>query len=79
MNISGVLVHVNPEKLDKASEQLLTIPGVEIHATTDDGRLIVTIEDDNNMIVDTVINLHQFDGIISAVMVYQYSNNDENI
>jgi nitrate reductase NapD len=79
MNISGVLVHVNPEKLDKVNEQLLAIPGVEIHATTDDGRLVVTVEDDDDKIVtDTVMNLHHHEGILSAVMVYQYSNDDEN-
>ena len=79
MNISGVLVHANPEKLDQVNEQLLAMPGVEIHAATDDGRLVVTIEnDDDKVIVDTVMNLHQHDGIISAVMVYQYSNDDEN-
>jgi len=79
MNISGVLVHANPKQVDEVETQLKNIAGVEIHAITEDGRFIVTVEeeDDNNM-ANTVLNLHRCQGVLSAVMVYQYSNDDEN-
>jgi nitrate reductase NapD len=79
MNISGVLVHANPEKIDEVKEELLKISGVEIHAATEEGRLVVTVEkDDFQQMVDTVVNFHHCEGVLSAVLIYQYSNDDEN-
>ena len=37
MNIAGVVVHARPEKLAGVESQLLELPGVEIHATAEDG------------------------------------------
>jgi nitrate reductase NapD len=77
MNISGVLVHAKPEKIDNVKEQLEAISGIEVHATTENGRLVVTIEQDNDrMIAETVVNFHNFDGVLSAAMVYQYSDDE---
>jgi len=79
MNIAGVLVHANPKQVNEVKEQLVKIPGVEVHAATDDGRLIVTIEEDEEkMMADTIINLHHYEGVLSAVLIYQYSH-DENL
>ena len=43
MNISGVLVHVQPKRMDALSDELNAIEGVEVHAATD-GKLVVTVE-----------------------------------
>jgi periplasmic nitrate reductase NapD len=78
MNISGVLVHAKLEQVDKVKEQLVEIPGVEVHATTDNGRLVVTIEHENDtMIGETVVNLHNIEGVLSAAMVYQYGDDED--
>jgi len=78
MNIAGVLVHAMPEQVDAVKKRLIEISGVEIHAVTDDGRLIITVEDEDGKVVgNTVINLHQCEGVISAAMVYQYGDDDE--
>ncbi|MEN8217975.1 MAG: chaperone NapD [Pseudomonadota bacterium] len=79
MNISGVLVHTIPEQADEVKTRLMEIPGVEVHAVTENGRLIVTIEDDDEKVVaDKALDLHQCQGVISAAMIYQYGNNDED-
>jgi periplasmic nitrate reductase NapD len=78
MNISGVLVHAKLEQVDKVKEQLVEIPGVEVHATTDNGRLVVTIEHENDtMIGETVVNLHNIEGVLTAAMVYQYGDDED--
>jgi len=77
MNISGVLVHA--KQADEVKKRLMEIPGVEVHAVTENGRLIVTIEDDDEKVVaDRALALHQCEGVISAAMIYQYGNNDED-
>lgn len=71
MNISGVIVRARPEKLAAVRARLADIAGVEIHAATDDGRLIVTVEEESDRdLADTVLSLHDVPGVLSASMVY---------
>jgi periplasmic nitrate reductase NapD len=77
MNISGVLVHAKPEQIAQLEKQLTKIPGLEVHAVTENGRMVVTIEQDNDkLIADTILNLHNYEGVLSAAMVYQYGDDD---
>lgn len=77
MNISGVIVHARREKLADVEAQLRQIAGVEVHAATEDGRLIVTVEDDDDRVLaDNVMNLQNVPGVLSAAMVYhQFEEN----
>ena len=47
MNISGVLVHTRPEQTNVVKNELDNLFGVEVHAATEDGRLVVTIENES--------------------------------
>jgi anaerobic selenocysteine-containing dehydrogenase len=47
MNISSAILHIAPQCLDEACRALLTMPGVEIHAQSPEGKVVVTLEDDN--------------------------------
>lgn len=72
MNVAGVLVHATPAKLDEVRRALAALPGVEIHAATDDGRLVVTVEDALIPASDTVMALHRLDGVLSVALVYHH-------
>lgn len=71
MNISSLVVHVRPEHLGSARQGLRALPGVEIHAEGDDGRIVVTIECDTDAeggaIHDRIAALP---GVMSASLVY---------
>lgn len=74
MNIAGVVIHARPEQMTEVQETMLTMPGVEIHGSKEDGRLVVTIEDEGyKETSDTILNLHQIRGVLSASLVYQHS------
>ncbi len=78
-SICGVLVHARPEHRDAIQERLLALPGVEIHAVTEDGRVIVTVEgDETSGAGDTLIQMQNIDGVLSAALVYQYSGTIED-
>jgi nitrate reductase NapD len=47
MNISSAIVHIVPARLDEACAALAAMPGVEIHARSPEGKVVVTIEDDD--------------------------------
>ena len=47
MNICGILVHTQPNKFDAVRERLLSVQGVEVHGMSEEGRVVVTLEEDN--------------------------------
>ena len=78
MNITGVIVRAWPEHLAAVQAQLLTQPGVEIHAVTEDGRLVVTVEDDNDgVLADRIMNFNAMQGVLSAAMIYHHYDSDQ--
>lgn len=73
MNICGCLVHVAPNALTAARPRIEEMKGVEIHAGTDDGRLVVVVEDtDDSYASDTIMALHQIPGVISLTLNYHH-------
>ena len=74
MNIAGVVIHVRPDDLSFVQEAILAMEGTEIHGVKEDGRLVVTIENNGyKETSDTVLDLHQIKGVLSASLVYQHS------
>ncbi|MCP5249458.1 MAG: chaperone NapD [Candidatus Accumulibacter sp.] len=71
MNISSVLVNARPEVLPQVQGKLLALSGVEVHAATDKGQLIVTIEaDSDRAAADMFTTISRQPGVLSAALVY---------
>lgn len=79
ISISSVLVNARPDLLNKAQAVLAALPGVEVHAVTEDGRLIVTIEADSaQSVAEMFAVIGRQPGVLSASMVYhQYESNPD--
>jgi len=77
MNISSAILYIAPERLYEACETLLLMPGVDIHARSPEGKVVVTLEDDDtNSAADKYVALHGVPGVASVAMVYQYSDDE---
>lgn len=77
VNISSLIVGVLPERSAEVKAGLAAMPGVEVHAVSDDGRMIVTIETPSDG--DTVQQfetVRQMPGVLSASMVYHQYETD---
>jgi len=73
MNISSAVLHTRADDLGEVKRALAGVPGVEIHAVTDEGRMVITIEgDDARQMGDTLASLHDVKGVLCAAMIYQY-------
>ncbi len=73
INVCGVLVFARPEYIGTVRAKLESEDGVEVHATTDNGRLVVTVEkEDQQQTGDMLNRIQSLDHVISASMVYQY-------
>ncbi|WP_029008602.1 chaperone NapD [Azospirillum halopraeferens] len=77
-NICGVLVHADPARLDAACGRLTALPGVEIHQSAADGRLVLTIEDaEGAPAALTLKTLTEIEGVASAALVYHHCETDD--
>jgi len=76
-NVCGVLVHAKTNKVEQVKGLLEKQDGVEVHAVTDNGRLIITVENEKRKTVgDQIMAFYEVPGVLSASMIYQYSDND---
>ena len=77
--ICGILVHSRPEGMEQVCERLTALPGVEIHGNSEDGRLVVTVEDEQRQSAgDTVMHIQNMEGVISASVIYHFSGDIED-
>jgi periplasmic nitrate reductase NapD len=71
MNLSSLIVDVRPPSLPSVRLALLDYPGVEVHAATPEGKLIVTVEtEDDAATTETFARINALAGVMSVAMVY---------
>ncbi len=77
MNISSVLVSARPGMASHVQACLCALNGVEVHALSEEGRLVVTIEaDSDQMVADMFATINQQSGVLSVAMVYHQFESD---
>ena len=75
MNITSLVLRIRPETRAAAQRALLALPGVECHQMSEDGRLIVTVEDaDGAAMSDTLIAIHRVPEVLATALAYEYSD-----
>lgn len=73
INVCGVLVFAYPKHIKTVQQQLEGEDGVEIHAVTENGRMVVTVEKEDQQQTGELLNrIQTLDHVISVSMVYQY-------
>jgi nitrate reductase NapD len=71
MNISSLIVDVRPESVPDVRRQLDAWPGIDVHAATPEGKLVVTIESDSDgQTAETFSQIGAIEGVMSVAMVY---------
>lgn len=77
MNISSAIIHARPGHAEAVQRSLACLAGVEIHAVSDEGKLIVTIETpDDRETADTFEAISRMDHVMSTSMVYHQTESD---
>lgn len=71
MNVSSLIVNARDGHATAVQTLLAQQPGVEIHAASPEGKLIVTIETESDReTVDAFERIAKTEGVLSAAMVY---------
>ncbi len=77
MNISSAIVYAKPLQEEALRALLGAMPGIEIHASTEDGKMIVTIESqDDHSAIDTYKAIEGLPGVLSVAMIFQQSESN---
>lgn len=77
VNISSAVVHARPGNAEAVRSALTAIEGVEVHAASAEGKLIVTIETDGDRATaDTYESISRMDDVMSVAMVYHQLESD---
>ena len=73
MSISSLVMHVKSDRMDAVTATITAFEGVEIHAVTEDNRLIVTVDQpDNVKASDTLTRLQNLSGVLNTSLIYNY-------
>jgi nitrate reductase NapD len=73
MSISSHVLQVRPEDIENVRQQIEGLDGIEVHAATDQGRLVVTLDQpDEDKAAETLQQIQAMDGILSASLVYTH-------
>lgn len=73
MNITGIVVHARPGRSAGIRRALGEIPGVEVHATTPEGRMVVTVEQDGDQAARAAMDaIARTEGVLSLALVYHH-------
>jgi nitrate reductase NapD len=71
VHISSLIVHVKPEALESTKERILALPNTEIHGESEEGKIIVVLETENQgFITDSIDKINNFDSVLSTALVF---------
>jgi nitrate reductase NapD len=73
VNITGILVSAQPGQAERLRAELTAMPGVEVHAVTPEGRMVVTVEKATDREMTEAFDaLNRLPGVLSAALVYHH-------
>ena len=73
MNISSIVVQTSPDRSEALQEHLTALSGVDLHAATPEGSIVITVEDTpDNKPSDILMQVQNIKGVLSASLIYNY-------
>ncbi len=77
-SVAGLIIHVMPEHLTRVISMLAKMPGTEVHGHSNDGKVIVTIEElpHQKTLIKTITTINQLDGVVSSSLIYTHSEDE---
>lgn len=77
MNISSVIVIPHPDRIEQVRGALQSLPGVDLHAVSPEGKMIITLETEGDRETTGLYEqISVLDGVMSASMVFHQKESD---
>ncbi|HEY0822101.1 MAG TPA: chaperone NapD [Rhizobacter sp.] len=72
LHITSLVVHATPKRAPGVAAGLEALPGAQVHAVTEGGKLVVTLEaDSTDAMLGQIGHIQRTPGVLSATVVYQ--------
>ncbi|WP_321795438.1 chaperone NapD [Caballeronia sp. J97] len=72
-HIAGVVVYARIETLQQIKEALAALPGAQVHGSSADGKIVLTLEGDrSSRVAEQLQAVQSTPGVISTALVYQH-------
>lgn len=73
INLVSLVMMVRPARLPEIQKSITSVDGAEVHITSAEGKLVVTVEaEDQRALLERVDTLQNLDGLISSNLVYHH-------
>jgi nitrate reductase NapD len=71
VHISSLVVHVRPERCTAVRDEIAALEGAEVHAGTEDGKLVVVLETQSEAeTIARIAAINEMQGTIAASLIY---------
>jgi nitrate reductase NapD len=72
LHITGLVVHSTPRRRESVASAIDAMPGAEVHASLDSGKLVVTLETPSSEQMTAMVSrIQHLTGVLSVSLVYQ--------
>lgn len=80
LHIASLVVHTSPGRVATIAEDVAVLHGAVVHASSPQGKLVVTLEAPTSDEVTAAVGaIQHLDGVLSATMVYQCADSLESM
>lgn len=77
--ISSLVIQTQPAMLANVRESIEAVPGAEVFAESEEGKLVVVLDaSDDHKAADKITDIQSQAGVLSATLVYQYDDSFES-
>ena len=77
MSITGLVIHAVPQETAAVQLAVEAMDGTEVHQVTDDGRMVVTVDNlDDGIAADVFESFRTIAGVLSTSLVYTHFEDD---
>ncbi|MGE5649625.1 chaperone NapD [Noviherbaspirillum sp. UKPF54] len=74
IHIAGIVIHARAAELRAIRSYLALLPGAQVHAVSDEGKLVATLETDSTKrTVDYMDAIRALRGVLNVALVYQHA------
>lgn len=74
VHIAGIVVFVQPDRIDAVTANIGAIPGATIYAASKDGKIVVTLETESTKrTLDCMDAMRALPGVADVALVYQHA------
>jgi nitrate reductase NapD len=77
VHISSLIVHVQPEHLEKTKSSILDFPNAEIYGESEEGKIVVVLETENQgFITDVIDQINDLPNVLNTALVFHQIETD---